>query len=344
VVLVCAGLGALVVGLRAAGSQVGWAFQLQNPHVIAGLLLLMTGIALNLAGLFEITLSSGNLGQGLVRKGGALGSFATGALAAFVATPCTGPFMAGALGAALVLPPVQAIAVFAGLGLGLALPFLAIGLVPALQRLLPRPGAWMDRLRAILSIPMFLTALALAWILGRQAGVEGMTIGLAGALGLGLALWWLGSRQRKGGTNWLPAGAALAMGVAAVLLLPVAAPGPATATTTAAAGLRAQPFSAERLASLRNAGKPVFLYMTADWCLTCKVNEKGAMADPAVAAAFKAKGITVLEGDWTKGDPAISDWLNAEKRAGVPVYVFYPANGPQQDLPQILTVAQLTSL
>jgi thiol:disulfide interchange protein len=344
VVLVCAALGALVVGLRAAGSQVGWAFQLQNPHVIAALLLLMTGIALNLAGLFEITLTSGNLGQDVVRKGGALGSFATGALAAFVATPCTGPFMAGALGAALVLPPVQAIAVFAGLGFGLALPFLAIGLVPALQRLLPRPGAWMDRLRAILSIPMFLTALALAWILGRQAGVEGMTVGLAGALGLGLALWWLGNRQRKGSGNWLPTGAALAMGLAAVLLLPVAAPGPATATTTASAGLNAQPFSPEKLASLRAAGKPVFLYMTADWCLTCKVNEKGAMADPAVAAAFKAKGITVLEGDWTKGDQAISDWLNAEKRAGVPVYVFYAANGEQRELPQILTTGLLTSL
>ena len=343
VVLVCAALGGLVLLLRAAGSQVGWAFQLQDPRVITGLLLLVTVIALNLAGVFEITLSSGSLGDDTISKGGALGSFATGALAAFVATPCTGPFMAGALGAALVLPPIAAITVFAGLGFGLALPFLLVGFIPALRRMLPRPGAWMTRLRAILSVPMFLTALALAWVLGRQAGVEGMTAGLAGALLVGLLLWWLGARQHRGGTGWIPAGAAIAIAAAAIVLLPIG--DTASARPTSASGaLTAQAFSPEKLTELRASKTPVFLYMTADWCLTCKVNEKGAMADSAVAAAFKKKGIAVLEGDWTRGDAAISKWLADQGRAGVPVYVFYATDGSQVELPQILTVSKLTSL
>jgi thiol:disulfide interchange protein len=189
---------------------------------------------------------------------------------------------------------------------------------------------------------MFLTALALAWVLGRQAGVEGMTAGLAGALVIGLLLWWLGSRQHGGGAGWVPAGAALAVSVAAIMLLPVAEP--AAAGTSAPAGLMAQPYSPEKLAALTAANKPVFLYMTADWCLTCKVNEKGAMADAAVADAFKAKGITVLEGDWTRGDAAISKWLAERGRAGVPVYVYYAADGTTRELPQILTVDALTSL
>ncbi|MEI6485619.1 MAG: thioredoxin family protein [Sphingomonadales bacterium] len=344
VVVVVTALGAVVLALRAAGSQVGWAFQLQDPRVIAFLLLLVTGIALNLAGLFEITLTTGNLGQDKARSGGASGAFFTGALAAFVATPCTGPFMAGALGAALVLPTVQALSVFAGLGLGLALPFLMIGFVPALRRRLPKPGAWMVRLRAILSVPMFLTALALAWVLGQQVGVNGMATGLAGALGFGLFLWWLGSRQHAGKSLAIPGVLSLAAIVAAVLLVPTAAPAGAAQVSTAVADLDAVKFTPAALADLRSAKKPVFLYMTADWCLTCKVNEKGAMADPAVAASFKAKGITVMEGDWTRNDPAISAWLADHKRAGVPVYVYYDPAGGETELPQILTVDTLTTL
>ena len=252
--------------------------------------------------------------------------------------------MAGALGAALVLPPVQAVAVFAGLGLGLALPFLAIGFIPALRQRLPKPGAWMNRLRAILSVPMFLTALALAWVLGRQAGVAGMTAGLAGAVITGLFLWWLGSRQHRGNGGWLPAGAAIAAGVAAIMLLPIAEPAAAAGGISAPTDLSAERYTPERLAALRADGKPVFVYMTADWCLTCKVNEKGAMADTAVARSFKTKGITVLEGDWTRGDVTISKWLAERGRAGVPVYVFYSADGKDRELPQILTVDTLTGL
>lgn len=345
VVIVVTALGGMVLALRAAGSQVGWAFQLQDPRVIAFLLLLVTAIALNLAGLFEITLTTGNLGQDQARSGGMRGSFFTGALAAFVATPCTGPFMAGALGAALVLPTVQALSVFAGLGLGLALPFLLIGFVPALRRRLPKPGAWMSRLRAILSVPMFLTALALAWVLGQQAGVNGMAMGLAGALALGLFLWWLGARQHGGKSLLVPGGLSLATVVAATLLIETGTPPAGAQVASAAASeLNAVKFSTAALADLRAQGKPVFLFMTADWCLTCKVNEKGAMAAPAVAESFKAKGITVMEGDWTRSDPEISDWLAQHKRAGVPVYMFYDAKGGERELPQILTVDELTSL
>jgi thiol:disulfide interchange protein len=201
----------------------------------------------------------------------------------------------------------------------------------------------MVRLRAILSVPMFLTALALLWVLGQQAGVDGMAMGLAGTLIFGLFLWWLGARQHGGKSLIVPGVLSLATLVAAVLLIPTSGPA-ATTKTAAASELNAVKFTPAALAELRGAGKPVFLFMTADWCLTCKVNEKGAMADASVAEAFKAKGITVMEGDWTRSDPAISAWLAEHKRAGVPVYVYYDAQGGETELPQILTADMLTSL
>ena len=196
VMLVCAGLGAILLVLRAGGSAAGWAFQLQNPHIILLLLILMTAVSLNLAGLFELRGFGGN--SGLAGKPGLTGAFWTGALAAFVATPCAGPFMGTALGAALVLPAWAAMAVFAALGLGIALPFMAIAFIPALRKRMPKPGPWMQRMRHILSLPMFATALALAWLIGRQAGVGAMTLGMGAALAAGIVLWWLGDRQRAG--------------------------------------------------------------------------------------------------------------------------------------------------
>ena len=339
VILVCTALGATILALRAAGTQVGWAFQLQDPAVILGLLLLVTAIALNLAGVFEVTLPGGGAGQSLAAKPGAAGSFWTGALAAFVATPCTGPFMAAALGAALVLPPIAGLTVFAGLGFGLALPFLAIGFVPALRRRLPRPGAWMLTFRRILSVPMFATALGLAWVAGRQGGLDGMTLGLAGALAVGLILWWLGRAQAGGRPVWLPLGTAVAASVLTIAAVQPA--GHATAHAEAAPQFAAEPFSETRLAELTAAGTPAFVYFTADWCLTCKVNEHGALADPAVAAAFRAKGVKVLIGDWTSGDAAIGRFLNAHGAAGVPLYLFYGRDGQARTLPQILSRADL---
>jgi DsbC/DsbD-like thiol-disulfide interchange protein/cytochrome c biogenesis protein CcdA len=332
VILTCLALGAVLLAVRAGGVMVGWAFQLQDPRVILVLLLLTTAIALGLAGLFH--LPAIGAGEGLTRRGGLAGAFFTGALAAFVATPCTGPFMGAALGAALVLPAAGALAVFAGLGLGLALPFLLLGFVPVLRRLLPKPGPWMATFQRILSVPMFLTALGLAWVLGAESGVDGMAIGLGGALLLGLSLWWAG----RGG-RWLAYASALAVTVAAFALLPAEAPAAA-----AQGPLESEPFTETRLTELRVARTPVFVYFTADWCLTCKVNERGAMASAAVAEHFRARGIKVLVGDWTRGDPAIGRFLERQGRSGVPLYLYYPPGDEAEVLPQILTAGRLTAL
>jgi thiol:disulfide interchange protein/DsbC/DsbD-like thiol-disulfide interchange protein len=329
-VLACLALGAVLLGVRAGGAAVGWAFQLQDPRVILFLLLLVTAIALNLAGLFELPSLGGRL------AGGRTGAFWTGALAAFVATPCTGPFMGAALGAALVLPPPAALAVFAGLGLGLALPFLLLGYVPALRRKLPKPGPWMERFRHILAVPMALTALGLAWILERQTGLAGLAVGLAAAAMVASVLWWAG--RRHGWLRFVPA--ALATGLA-VALLP-ATPGPAEAR--AGGPLGAEPFSEARLAELRASGRPVFVYFTADWCLTCKVNEAAVLDQDEVAAAFRDRQIAVLVGDWTRGDAAIGRFLERQGRSGVPLYLWYAPGRQAEVLPQILTVGRVKGL
>ncbi|HWT13658.1 MAG TPA: thioredoxin family protein [Allosphingosinicella sp.] len=336
-ILTCLALGGLLLGLRFGGAALGWAFQLQDPRVILLLLLLVTAIAFNLTGLFSLPALAG--GEALARRNDALGAFFTGALAAFVATPCTGPFLGFALGAALVLPGWAALAVFAGLGLGLALPFLLLGHVPALRRRLPRPGPWMERFQRLLSVPMFLTALGLAWVLGRQSGVDGMALGLGAALMLGLGLWWLGRRQ-PGRPILLPL---------LLILFAVAAPLPLVRTAEAAppapgGRVGAEPFSETRLARLRAAGSPVFVYFTADWCLTCKVNERAALDQPQVAAAFRSRGIRVLAGDWTRGDVEIGRFLERHGRSGVPLYLYYAPGREAELLPQILTVGRLTRL
>ncbi|MDQ3144839.1 MAG: thioredoxin family protein, partial [Pseudomonadota bacterium] len=338
-VLICLALGAALLGLRASGAAAGWAFQLQDPRVILSLLLLITAVALNLAGLFELPALTA--GGGLAGRGGTSGAFWTGALAAFVATPCTGPFMGAALGAALVLPTAAALAVFAGLGLGLALPFLLLGFVPALRRRLPKPGAWMARFRRLMSVPMFLTALALAWILGRQAGVDGMALGLGAATVLGLALWWVGRWQGRQAA-WVPLAPAMLAAVLAMVLIPTAAAGPATATTQNA--LNSEPFTEARLGALQQEGRPVFVYFTADWCVTCKVNEKGALEREVVAEAFANKQVAVLVGDWTSGDAAIGRFLEKHGRSGVPLYLYYEPGEPAQILPQVLTPSRLVSM
>jgi DsbC/DsbD-like thiol-disulfide interchange protein/cytochrome c biogenesis protein CcdA len=334
-VLVCVGLGAAVLGLRAGGAVVGWAFQLQNPAVIVALLVLVAAIALNLAGLFELPTVGGGLASG--------NSVMTGALAAFIATPCTGPFMGVALGAALVLPWVAAIAVFAGLGLGLALPFLLLGYIPALRRVLPKPGPWMATLRRLLSIPMFATALGLAWLLGHMGVKDAPAIGLAAVLVAGLGFWWVGLRQARGKTGLaLGTLTAVAATAAAIAILPP--PSEATAPTISDA-LKSEPFSQAKLASLRAAKTPVFVYFTADWCLTCKVNERVAIDQPSVTAAFGKAGVATLVGDWTRSDPAIGRFLEAQGRSGVPLYLYYRPGAAAPDvLPQVLTPGTLTAL
>jgi DsbC/DsbD-like thiol-disulfide interchange protein/cytochrome c biogenesis protein CcdA len=341
-VLICVALGAAVIALAAAGQGAGWAFQLQDSRVILLLMLLTLAIGLNFAGLFELNLRAANVGQGLAAKGGWQGSFWTGVLAAFVATPCTGPFMAGALGAALVLPPVLGLAVFAGLGLGLALPFLLVGFVPAIRRRMPRPGPWMETFRRVLAIPMLLTAVALAWVLGRQAGADGLALGLLAALFVGLGLWWLGLRQGRGQRALAPLAVALVAALAAPAALARLPAADAEASVAANPDFtRTVAFSPATLGEMTAAGSPVFLYFTADWCVTCKVNERGALASADVATAFDAAGITVMVADWTRPDPAIARFLADRQRAGIPLYLFYDSDGGVEELPQILTVGRL---
>jgi thiol:disulfide interchange protein len=247
--------------------------------------------------------------------------------------------MGVALGAALVIPTAAALAVFAGLGLGLALPFLLIGFVPALRRKLPKPGPWMVRFRRWMSVPMFLTAAALAWVLERQTGGTGLLLGFGAAAVLAAALWLVGRKQDRK-SAWLPLAPAALAAVAAIALVP-AVISPAAARPAGA--LAAQPFSEARLAALQAENRRVFVYFTADWCVSCKVNEKAALERSEVAKTFAARNVAVLVGDWTRGDPEIGRFLEKHGRSGVPLYLYYAPGKPVEVLPQVLTTGRLTS-
>ena len=326
------GTGALGVALlliRAAGAQAGWAFQLQDPRTIMLLLLLAVAITANLLGLFNVPVLGG--------RAQPAGSFGTGALAAFVATPCSGPFMGAALGTALLLPAFGSVLVFAALGLGLALPFLLVALVPPLRAKLPKPGLWMDRVKRFLAIPMAASAAAALWLLYRVGGTAAFGLGVAATVGLLLLLFGAGQRQRDGhGALWaFPA--ALALAALVVAVLPPASPAVARAVTNA------RPWSEARVAADMQSRKPVFVYFTADWCLTCKANEAAAIDRSEVRDAFKKANVDVLAGDWTNGDPAITRFLESRGRAGVPLYLWYAPGKPVEELPQILTPSMLIS-
>jgi DsbC/DsbD-like thiol-disulfide interchange protein/cytochrome c biogenesis protein CcdA len=336
VVLACLALGALLLALRTAGEQVGWAFQLQQPGVVVALLLLAVALTANFAGVFELPSLS------LSRGGERMGAFATGLLAAFVATPCTGPFMAAAMGAALLLPTAQGLALFAALGLGLAFPFLLIGFVPALRRMLPRPGKWMETFRKIMAVPMGLTALALVWLCWRLGGpgYALLAVALAGLVVFALGLLWGGHGERRRTASALAAlaiaGLFLAIGLPKVFAPPAAG--------TNGGVIAAQPFSDAALAEARATGKPVFVWFTADWCLTCKVNERVAIEREATRDAFRKAGVVALVGDWTRRDPAITRFLTAQGVAGVPLYLWYPPGGAARQLDQVLTPDTLVTL
>lgn len=335
VVLACLLLGGVMLALRAGGEQVGWAFQLQEPGVVAVLMLLAVAITANFAGLYELP------GLSVERGAGATGAFGTGLLAAFVATPCTGPFMAAAMGAALVLPAWAALGVFAALGLGLALPFLLLGFVPALRRLLPKPGKWMERFRRWMALPMGLTALALGWLAWRVGGATFTVVLVAIAVVLLGALAAVGVTQRKG----LPIGRLMALAALIAVGGVIGLPPPAQTAASEGGLLEARPFSEAALAEARKAGKPVFAYFTADWCLSCKVNESTSIERESTRAAFEKAGVVVLVGDWTRRDPAITRFLTAQGVAGVPLYMWYPAGGAEpRQLPQVLTPDMLAAL
>ncbi|HUD28647.1 MAG TPA: protein-disulfide reductase DsbD domain-containing protein [Novosphingobium sp.] len=331
VILACLGLGALLLVLRASGEQVGWAFQLQEPWVVVTLFALAVAITANLLGLFEFAV------PGFASEGSPQGAFATGLLAAFVATPCTGPFMASAMGAALLLPVVPALTLFAALGFGIALPFLAVAFVPALRARLPRPGKWMVTFRRIMALPMALTAAALAWLVWRLGGTSSLSYVLALAAMVLALLALAGRAQRRGRRALVPALLALAILAGGVATMP----DPQETTRFEATYIDARPFSADALAKARRSGKPVFVWMTADWCLTCKVNEEVAIERVDTQLAFEKAGVVVLRGDWTRRDPEITRYLTAQGAAGVPLYVWYGRDGKPEQLPQVLTPALL---
>lgn len=339
-------IAVLLIVLRHAGEAVGWGFQLQSPWVIVVLGLAMVAIGLNLAGVFEIGTRAMGLGQGLTASNERRAAFFTGALAVVVATPCTAPFMAGALGFALVQPVPVALAVFLALGFGLALPYLALTLLPALGRVLPKPGPWMATFRHVLAFPMLATALWLFWVIGRQLGATAMAVALLAALFLGFALWAYG--RSAGGSRtavWRTAAvASLAACIAAGANIGDRPIGTTVAGEPGSSAhrlgkLEPEAFTPDRVVGYVESDTPVFVYFTADWCISCKVNERIALATDEVGDAFNNRGIKVIEGDWTTEDPVITEWLTRYDRAGVPLYLYFPAGSSLADatvLPQIL--------
>lgn len=334
-------LALIMIGLRSAGERIGWAFHLQNPHIVGALALIMFVVGMNFLGTFELRGSAANMGgltDKLTRGRGA--EFFTGALAVIVASPCTVPFMSPALGFALVQPSMVALAVFLSLGLGFALPFLLMSLLPKARAMLPKPGKWMQTFRHLLAFPMFATAVWLLWVLGRQAGVDALSLVLAAMTGLGFALWSWGRMQTRRAT--------LRWSLSAMAGVVVAASGLYLASTLASIGPMPahassgteKVYSEALLTDLHSQNTPVFAYFTADWCITCKVNEKVALQSDRVQDFFNESGIEVLVGDWTNEDPAITSVLERHGRSGVPLYLFFKQDGDIDSpaiLPSLLT-------
>lgn len=329
-------LALALLALRAAGEQLGWGFQLQVPWVVGALAVLMVAVGLSLSGVFEVGGRWMGLGQSLADGGGARGAFFTGVLAVVVATPCTAPFMGPALGFAVTQPAAVALVVFLALGLGLALPLVLLSWWPALARRLPRPGPWMVRFRQAMAFPMYLTAVWLLWVLGRQAGVDAVAQALLGVVALGFAAWIAGL---SGGWNRrIGVAAGIAGALAAIALLPSGGAPQASAATPGPAAHEA--WSPERLAALRAEGRPVLVNMTAAWCITCLANEQVALSSSAFRDALAAHDVAYLKGDWTQRDSRITAYLANYARNGVPLYVVYPRGGGEPEiLPQLLTPA-----
>ena len=320
-------LGGAMLALRAAGAQLGWGFQLQSPAVVAALAALFTLIGLNLAGVFEfgraapLSLCSAQARHPIAND------FLSGVLAVVIASPCTAPFMGVSLGFAIGLPASQALLLFAALGLGLALPYLVAGFIPAVALLLPRPGPWMNTLRRLLAFPMFATVAWLVWVLGQQSGIDGAGTLLALLVCMAAIVWALTLRGRTRlviATLMVAFTAVLAAAIGRNVLQTVE-----PARMAATAGERWQPWSAARVAELTGAGQPVFIDFTAAWCVTCQYNKKATLADAEVLADFDSKKVAMLRADWTRRDPAITAALTALGRSGVPLYVLQaPGKAP----------------
>jgi thiol:disulfide interchange protein len=339
VVLSFVALGALFLALRSAGEQLGWGFQLQNPLVVAGLAVLFTVLGMNLAGLFEF---GSVLPSGLATaraKNPTVDSFLSGVLAVAIASPCTAPFMGASLGFALGLPVVEALLIFAAIGVGMALPYLAASFIPAVARALPKPGPWMDTFKKFMAFPMFATVIWLVWVLGQQSGIDGAGALLAILLVLCMVLWAFGLQGKS--RNWIAI-----FSIASLAYITLATGQninkienfSSTATTTGETWQAWQPGSVDQL--LAN-GKPVFVDFTAAWCVTCQFNKKSTLSKPELLAEFEAKKVQLLRADWTRRDPAIGAALKDLGRSGVPVYVLYAPGKAPQVLSEIISVADV---
>ena len=328
VVLSFLALGALMLALRAAGQQLGWGFQLQSPAVVAALTVLFTVIGLNLAGVFEFGSFLPSRVATMEARNPVANSFLTGMLAVAVASPCTAPFMGASLGLAVGLPAVQALLIFAAIGLGMALPYLAASWWPAVARLLPKPGAWMDTFKKFMAFPMFGTAVWLLWVLGQQTGIDGAGALLALLVVLALVLWALGLTGRTRivlASFSIAAGALLASAIGPNVIKMAEAATPVAETP----GARWQPWSAERVQTALGAGQPVFVDFTAAWCVTCQYNKKTTLASAEVLSAMDAAKVQTFRADWTRRDAAITAELQKLGRSGVPVYVLQaPGQAP----------------
>lgn len=340
-------LAGALLALRAGGEQIGWGFQLQSPPFVAFLASLFLLLALNLFGVFEMGESLSSVGGNAPRSGLA-GSFWGGALATLTATPCTAPFMGSALGFALAQPAAVNFAVFTALGAGMAAPYLTLSASPRLLKRMPKPGRWMETFKQLMGFVLLGTVVFLAWLFGRQTGVDGVAALLGALVLVGMAAWAYGrgTAPGAGGRSRLVALASAALLLGAGLALGMTQPQRAAdvgSSSATSGGLQWEAWSPERLAELRAAGRPVFVDFTADWCLTCQVNERVALASPEVAARFQAEGVTLLKADWTLRDERITRALAEYGRQGVPVYVLYgrDASRPHRLLPEILDAATI---
>jgi len=326
VVLSFVAIAILMLALRAAGESIGWGFQLQSPLFVIFLVYLFFIMGLGLSGYLEIGSNLMALGQLSKRQEGLMSSFMTGVLATTIASPCTAPFMGPALGFAISQPTYVALLVFACLGLGMALPFILLAWIPGLSKRLPKPGAWMDTFKQFLAFPLYITAVWLLWVAGRQTSMDVVAAVITGLvlLVMGLWLWKLSVK---------PAGKLMAIAV-----LGAALAAPLSTLSDDAEQEEFQAYSPQRLSELRASGQPVFINLTADWCITCLVNERVALGSEKVAQLMADQGIVYLKGDWTNSDPKITALLNKFQRSGVPLYLVYPrGSGPAEILPQILS-------
>lgn len=333
-----AAIAAVLLALKAGGEAVGWGYQMQSPAFVGFLIYLLFLVGLSLSGFFYLPVVFGNLGASMMEASSVKGSFLTGMLATAVATPCTAPFMASAVGAALTLPSWQALLVFETLGLGLALPFLLISLYPKLLRFLPKPGAWMETFKQFLAFPMYASVIWLLWVLAQQTGPGGVAVALIGMLVIVIAIW-MKRLFANPATYRLAALAALAGIIVLSLMCLSKQEMPESMPASAAEhGVETVAFSPTALGSLRMEGKPVFVDVTAAWCITCQVNKRVAIQTDRVMQAFKERGVTLMVADWTRRNKDITEFLANFGYQGVPLYVFYPAGGGEAKvLPQLLT-------